>query len=370
MFTNCLSYPQIRDRHAKIPTTVAEWARLESTPIFRVFRPNNLELAKVGESRRSDWERLKVEEPATDGEKSGIAILILAHKNPLQTRRLVEHLDHDFDVFVHIDRRSKMRETDFLGFSRTAVVKKFRTTWGSLGIVRATLELFHLAAGGHGHDRYVLISAQDVPLMTNQQIISFFARNRGVDYLEMNTVGPSDKSVLERITTWHFFRKSIRSWGWLQKGPATYLLTRLAAGFGRTVNRLFMASGMRRPMNFAPFYGSQWMDLRAETVENLLQFVRQDPRFLNRFRFTHAPDEFFFQTAIGNCGARPSVARPQRIIDWDRGPEHPRVLRLEDLPRLESSTMMFARKFDDSIDADVINKLYARLRPPNTPGTA
>jgi len=363
-------FPQIRNHDSRVTTTVAEWARPESTPIFRVCRHNNLELAKVGKLRGSDWERLKMEEPVTDGEESGIAILILAHKNPLQTKRLVGHLGHDFDVFVHIDRRSKMRETDFLGCAKTVVVKKFRTTWGSLGIVRATLELFHLAAGGRGHDRYVLISAQDVPLMTNQQIISFFARNRGVDFLEMNTVGPTDKSVLERITTWHFFRKSIRSWVWLQKGPATYLLTRLAAGFGRTVNRLFMASGMRRPMNFALFYGSQWMDLTAETVENLLQFVRQNPRFVNRFRFTHAPDEFFFQTAIGNCGARPSVARPQRFIDWDRGPEHPRVLRLEDLPRLESSKMMFARKFDDSIDTDVIDKLWARLGPPNTPGAA
>lgn len=304
-------------------------------------------------------------EPETDGGERTprIAILILAHKNPLQVKRLVRHLEPDFNVFVHVDRRSTIKEADFLEFAQTVVVKKYRTTWGSLEIVRATLELFSLAAGGCGHDRYVLISGLDVPLMTNQQISSFFDRNRGVDFLEMRAVGPTDESVLLRITSWHFFQKSMRSWTWLQKGPVSYLLTRLAAGVGRNVNRLVMSSGIRRPMNFAFFHGSQWMDLRDETVQNILQFVRQNSRFVNRFRFTHAPDEIFFQSALGNCGAPPlSVARPHRFIDWDRGPEHPRVLRLEDLERLKSSRMMFARKLDDSIDADVIDALYDRLK--------
>lgn len=291
-----------------------------------------------------------------------IAILILAHKNPAQVKRLVRHLDFDFDVFIHIDRRSPIMVSDFDEFARTAVMKKYKSTWGGLGIVEATLELFRLATRGSCYDRYVLISGQDVPLWTNLQISSFFNQNREVDFVEMKALGAKDESVLERVTAYHFFPKNVRSWAWLQKGHISYLLTRLAAGLGHTLNRLFMARVFRRPTDYFFYYGSQWMDLKAATVQNLLQYVSQNPSFLRRFRFTHAPDEFFFQSAIGNCGVLPSsTARPLRYIDWERGPEHPRVIRLDDLPRLESSKMMFARKLDESIDSNVIEELYARL---------
>lgn len=40
-----------------------------------------------------------------------IAVLILAHKNPLQLKRLVNILNNpDIDIFIHIDKKSDVRE--------------------------------------------------------------------------------------------------------------------------------------------------------------------------------------------------------------------------------------------------------------------
>jgi hypothetical protein len=292
-----------------------------------------------------------------------IAILILAHKNLSQLKRLVGHLQGDFDVFVHVDRRSEIRESDFREFSQVHVIKKFNTTWGSLGIVRATLELFRLASESTRPDRYVLISGQDVPLKNNQEILRFFQRHPDLDFVESNALNLADESLLRRIDSYHFSRTSLRSWRWLQKGPISYFLTSWAAFLSRALGRLIALSGVRRPLNYRFRWGSQWMDLKSDTVQKILEFTLHNSRFLKRFRFTHAPDEFFFQTALELCGAgrRSAVAPPSRFIDWDSGPEHPRVLRWEDLKRVEASDKLFARKCDSTIDLKLIDQLYSRL---------
>ncbi len=282
-----------------------------------------------------------------------IAILVLAHKDPTQVKQLVTQLEKDFDVFVHLDKLSRISVSDFREFARTTVTQKFKASWGSLGIVRSTLELFNLASNSGDYDRYVLISGQDVPLQTNDQIISFFYRHSDVDFVESLPYNLTDESRLTRMTHFHFFGR---------KAPSGSN-RRWEAEISRRLDKLILLSGIRRSMYYRFRWGSQWMDLRSETVQKILEFVRTDPNFLKRFRFTFCPDEVFFQTAVENCGATAlRLAPPSRFIDWDTGPEHPRVLRRGDLRRLQDSPMLFARKCDRSVDSDLIEHLYARLR--------
>ena len=37
-----------------------------------------------------------------------ICFLILAHKNQSQLMRLINHLKKDFDIYIHIDKNSKL----------------------------------------------------------------------------------------------------------------------------------------------------------------------------------------------------------------------------------------------------------------------
>lgn len=281
-----------------------------------------------------------------------IAVLVLAHANPAQLKRLVSHLQADFDVFVHLDKRSDILASDFAAFTKTKVIKKVKATWGSLGIVRATLELLELASGGTGYDRYVLISGQDVPLKTNSAIAEFFSQHREIDFVDSNPFTNADESRLTRISRFHFFPRRTFS----------AALTTLAADISRRLDELIFRAGVRRSMNYGFRWGSQWMDLTSETADKVLLLVRNDKGFLKRFHFTFCPDEVFFQTAIESCGRQGlSLARPRRYIDWQTGPEHPRVLRQEDLGAVEASDMLFARKCDTSIDPDFVEALYARL---------
>jgi Core-2/I-Branching enzyme len=281
-----------------------------------------------------------------------LAVLILAHTNPAQVTRLVAHLEADFDVFVHLDKRSNVRIADFDEFGRTKAIKKVRATWGSLGIVRATLALLELASSGTGYDRYVLISGQDVPLKTNADIATFFAQHPNTDFVDSNFFTEAEESRLTRVSRFHFFPRRTFS----------RVLTTVAADVSRRLDALISLAGIRRSMRYRFRWGSQWMDLTSETTAQVLRLLHTDRGFLKRFRFTFCPDEVFFQTAIENCGRKNlSLASPRRYIDWQTGPEHPRVLRKEDSGRIDASDMLFARKCDTSVDPDLVERLYARL---------
>lgn len=283
-----------------------------------------------------------------------IAVLILAHTNAPQLERLIAQLHTHFDVFVHLDKRSKMRISDFDQFTRTRVIKKVKATWGSLGIVRATLELLELATNGSGYDRYVVISGQDVPLASNADIATFFSKHPNVDFVDSNPFTEAEQSRLTRISRFHFFPRRTFS----------NALTQLAAAISRRLDVGLASVGIRRSMGYPFRWGSQWMDLTSETVEQVLRLVRLDKKFLKRFRFTFCPDEVFFQTAIESCGRKDITLRsPSRYIDWKTGPEHPRVLRSEDLGKVEDSGALFARKCDTSTDATLVEVLYSRLNP-------
>ena len=42
-----------------------------------------------------------------------IAILILAHKNPLQCKRLISSLESDFfDIYLHIDKKTDIKQLE------------------------------------------------------------------------------------------------------------------------------------------------------------------------------------------------------------------------------------------------------------------
>ena len=52
----------------------------------------------------------------------------------------------------------------------------------------------------------------------------------------------------------------------------------------------------------------------------------------------------------------------KRLIKWVHDSGNPKVLTSADLPDLEASPAFFARKFDETVDAEVLDRLTARLR--------
>lgn len=107
--------------------------------------------------------------------------------------------------------------------------------------------------------------------------------------------------------------------------------------------------------------GNQWLSITSELAHYIIS--KEDD--INKiFKLSYCCDEAFIQTIVENLKFKDNLFIPNsegdhtacaRLIDWDRG--NPYVLRKEDYDLIMSSPCMFARKFDLTVDSEIIKML-------------
>lgn len=280
-----------------------------------------------------------------------IAVLVLAHQNSMQVATLLKMLHLNFDIYLHLDAKSKIDTQEFAMYQNVTAIKSRKIYWGSFSMVEATLDLMKIAHP-RNYDRYILISGQDLPTKTAKQISEFFKRVPELEFVQGLNLKDWDKGGLDRISLFH--------------GPspvgtlgARKFLLRLFDFVSMKVQKYL---GVNRKTRWDFYCGPQWVDLTGFAVERILQLVETAPHFVRRFNFTSCADEIFFPTALHYLGMGDRIANETlRFIDWESGPEYPRVLRVEDISRLENGSHLFARKFDEKVDKPAIDVICRKF---------
>ena len=269
---------------------------------------------------------------------SKICILILAHKNYNQTMRLINHLKKDFDLFVHIDKKSALKIDSF---ENVKVYKKFKVYHGGFSQIVTTLFLMEEAIKNN-YDRYIFISAQDIPLKNNFEIKDFF-ENNDREYLSYENIRNNEGFYKEMS-----FRLNAYNFGfWYRK-----LLSRKI----REIISKIPFIKRQTPENI--YYGSQWWNLTKNAISYILKFVVENQNYLERFKYTWGSDEFFFQSILMQSELKNNCENNcLRYLIWQGGV--PIVFKLKDYDNfIRGGVNLFARKFDEKIDNDIIDKLY------------
>ena len=75
-------------------------------------------------------------------------------------------------------------------------------------------------------------------------------------------------------------------------------------------------------------------------------------------------DEHFLQTIIWNSDFKKNIAQQgnMRLIMWDDGSSSPIVYRIKDYDILKESNCFYARKFNESVDIKIVDKIYQDLK--------
>lgn len=269
---------------------------------------------------------------------SKICILILAHKNYNQTMRLINHLKKDFDLFVHIDKKSALKIDSF---ENVKVYKKFKVYHGGFSQIVTTLFLMEEAIKNN-YDRYIFISAQDIPLKNNFEIKDFF-ENNDREYLSYENIRNNEGFYKEMS-----FRLNAYNFGfWYRK-----LLSRKI----REIISKIPFIKRQTPENI--YYGSQWWNLTKNAISYILKFVVENQNYLERFKYIWGSDEFFFQSILMQSELKNNCENNcLRYLIWRGGV--PIVFKLKDYDNfIRGGVNLFARKFDEKIDNDIIDKLY------------
>jgi hypothetical protein len=287
-----------------------------------------------------------------------IAILVLLHNWSKQQENLINYLAGYFDVYIHVDKKTSIN-TGKIRRASVFVSKKYSVYWGSYNQIRATLHLFQ-EAHMNRYDRYILISGEDIPLKSGDGIRKFFHEN-SKEYFQYYAM-PAD--------FWHgnggFDRVDFFYPNSLSRVGVSYIRRKLNTFLENSNEKILiplMKRYGRRPRLEMPYYGgANWMNITDTCVSIMLKWISENPWYLRKFRWTRRADEIFFQTCIINCAPNVEIENDAlRYIDWNSGPEAPRILRINDLDNLRRSKSLFARKVNYQIDESIITELYSLL---------
>jgi len=283
-----------------------------------------------------------------------LAYIILSHQLPNQVARLVGALkDRGDSFFIHIDKRadSQVHHTLHEKFDRDPnvhFVTPHACYWGSFGIVEATLEAIRSVLALEGNvDRVLLLSGQDYPIKPRRYIKAFLERQDDQEFIESFALTSPNKWTehtgpykgLNRILHWHINFRS-----------------------------RFVHIPIRRalPARLKPHGGSQWWCLSRSCIEYLHHFIQDNPRVLEYFKHSFIPDELFFQTLVSNSPFADRVTGSSLTYeDWDApAPPYPAVLDSTCLSVLAASHKLFARKFDEGKDVEILYRIDQMLLRP------
>lgn len=278
-----------------------------------------------------------------------VAILIMAHKNQAQLELLIENLLNNFALYIHIDTKSTIDISQLKSMYPTVnFYSEYNINWSGFNQIQCPLYLFR-KAHQQKHRYYILISAQDLPIVSNEKIIESLS-NGECSYVV------SDKLPLPQ---WKFnggFDRVQLYWESDITGNSLYAnLRRRIIGHIRKRQRMY---NWRRPLysNMEYYGGSNWVILKADAMSYLINFIDKHPRYIKSFRYSYCADELWVQTilATSDCNIKNEHFT---YLNWQKGPEYPRTLRSDDYIDIISSPCLFARKFDIEVDSEIIRKI-------------
>ena len=299
-----------------------------------------------------------------------VAYVVLSYKNPAQVLRLVSALREGpgAEVVVRHDQlRTPLARVEVEDRGGHMLEDAIDVGWGEFSYLRVLLGALEWSLEQLDPDWIVLLSGQDYPLRPLSEIEARLGAAEEDAFLtsawELPTARRPDPPAEEFFLRYAYRHFSVPSW--TPRAPRALrgvVYTReMPLGQGRRMGF------RRRRLPFGPalrcFVSSDWLTLSARAARVVTAAASQERILMRLYRRSVIPSESFFATVLLNHPEL-NVAREDRRLISFAGPglPHPDVLTSADLGRLLDSDMDFARKFDQELDAEVLDALDDRRR--------
>lgn len=201
------------------------------------------------------------------------------------------------------------------------------------------------AAVARGHYSYYhLLSGQDLPIKSQDQVHLFFDSCGGKEFIRFENHNRCYRRRIGGHVIWNNFGKS-----------KSQVILRKADGI---LSRLLQC--LRNPAKGLKLMkGDNWFSI----TDGLARYIVESASSIRSvFWDSMCGDELFLQTFAWNADKQFDFYRMpgegnadgiMRLIKWGEG-ESPRVFSIDDLDLIRDSRMMFARKFDFGFDSDIV----------------
>ncbi|HEY8266724.1 MAG TPA: beta-1,6-N-acetylglucosaminyltransferase [Steroidobacteraceae bacterium] len=281
-----------------------------------------------------------------------IAYFILAHHKPRQFARLFDALYHPADRFlVHVDRKAPLSVRDAiarhaLGRPNVDFLPSRRVAWGGWSCAEIQLDAIRtLLARDPGWRWFANLSGQDFPLKPREAILADLEAAPDRNHVEVKAIDAHPETERPYL-----------------RGRLGYRYVEMNGEVVRTT------VPAERPADVSiEWKGSAWSTLTRAFCE----WVAHDPfarRCAAALRYAFIPDEFLMQTLAMNGRFADTLAGGNlRLILWPPGSAHPETLTMRHRDDLLRSAAHYARKFDEDVDAAILDVLAQRLPASSAP---
>jgi hypothetical protein len=224
-----------------------------------------------------------------------------------------------------------------------------------------------LAERGEQYDWLCNISGQDYPLLPLAQAEQELEHGGADAYLQHFPVfGADPKWPARKARTRYCF-----SYRRLPLSARGERLLRPLAALNRVqplvrfspAHRAVGVRRLRQPIPLADLQGGSFFcSLSADCVRYVRDWVRTHPAEVRYLRRSLTSAEVFFQTVLVGAGRFRIENDSKRYFDFRNSKRnHPKVLTVADLTRMESRGAHFARKIDERVDAELLDRLDERV---------
>jgi len=293
-----------------------------------------------------------------------IAYHLLAHKNPAQVERLFRVLYHPGDVFVlHFDR-SAPRALHALGerlasaHSNVRVLRPRKILWGGSAMAEVQIAAMQAALKlGGAWTHFINLTGQDFPLKSRAEVLARLDPARS--YLTWFNPVESGlwNNARTRLTRYHLH------WPWLNALLAVPGLGRMLRALCGWINQLpYVPRCSRRWPDFFVYYGgSNHVALSRVTARYLVE--APDAVRIRRWLLPAGhSSEIVFQSVLLNSPLVDTLVNENwREIDFPMHAPNPRTFTTSDLPQLLACPALYGRKFDEQVDAQILDKLERHI---------
>jgi hypothetical protein len=296
-----------------------------------------------------------------------VAYLVLSHTLPEQVLRLVRtlrELSPASPVLVHHNPRFTQLDATPLGARMVDPLPVVE--WGRRSQLEMLLRGLATALRTADWDWLTVVSGQDYPVRPPAAVADELAATPYDGFVEGHLVAPPP---WRRDGGDDWARRYFYAW---REVPEPGPLLRRAVTAARPLLALRdlpsgTMVGRRTRTPFGPAVpcrrGADWLTLSRRCVGIVVDAARSQPRLHEHFvRRGLISTEAYAHTVLHAHGGLRLSGDVRRFTAWEPGSAHPRLLRVDDLDAMTGSGADFARKFDESIDSEVLLMLDRRLR--------
>lgn len=294
-----------------------------------------------------------------------LAYIIVSHFNLEQTLRLFNSLNQKDAFFVfHVSKKCESEYYESLyaalkNHKNCLFSKRVNVIWGGFGLVQAVLNSIDtLVESNIDFDYAILLSGQDYPIKSQQDIVHTLTKNQGRQFLEFIPFrGLGELS--HWVGTYHFWVGGHRfRYPHPRSDKALYTIYNLVLSF-------FLPKNRKLPEDIILYKGSTWWVLTRDCIDYLHKHSHSSngKRMIKYFKNTWHSPELYIQTVLMNSAYRDQIVNNDlRFILWPEYDDgHPKILTDSDYNDIISSDRLFARKFDTKINATILDLLDEKI---------